>query len=179
MDVKVTAESTVNSTEDEAKVERALHNIFPSEPLQKITMQGDALVLRINGNGLDFLSTLRNLIRQDRIRGAARSILFRETQGGRIRTYLNKQVAFVGRVSFCEPAGESPHGPISIEIETSDPQAVIDFLASSPGQSFSGEPMGDVDGSHIHGKNGLGKYSFGLSQEWRGVLVHCADVEER
>lgn len=142
MKVRVTAESMVNPTEDEAKVERALRNVFPSEPMQKTTSQSDVVVLRIRGDDLDFLSTLRNLIRQERIRSAARSILFSRTRGERIRIYLNKQAAFVGRVSFCEPAGESPHGPISIEIETPDATAVIDFLASSPGQGFSRERQG-------------------------------------
>ncbi len=142
MDVRVTAESVVNPTEDEAKVERALHNIFPSEPMERVAMKEDVFVLRIRGNGLDFFSTLRSLIRQERIRSAARSILFSGTQGQRILIYLNKQAAFMGRVSFCEPLGESPHGPISIKIESSDPQLVIDFLASSPSQGFSREPVG-------------------------------------
>jgi hypothetical protein len=140
MDPNVTAESVVNPTEDEAKVERALHNLFPSEPI-KTSMRGNELVLKIQGDGLTFLSTLRNLIRQERIRAAARSILLRRTEGQRIRIYLNKQAAFVGRVSFCEPTGESPNGPISIEIESSDPQSVIDFLAS-PGPGLSQEYVG-------------------------------------
>ncbi len=142
MDVQVTAESSVNPTEDEAKVERALHNIFPSEPVEKIKTHGDATGLRIRGGGLDFLSNLRNLIRQERIRSAARSILFSGTQGQRIQLYLHKQAAFVGRVSFCEPSGESPHGPISVEIQSSNPQAVIDFLASTPHQTFTRDSMG-------------------------------------
>ncbi len=141
MDLKVTAESVVNPTEDEAKVERALRNIFPSGPMQKTTMQGDASVLRISGTELDSLSNLRNIVKQERIRSAARSVLLSGFRGQRIRIYLNKQAAYVGRVSFCEPEGESPHGPISIEIETSDPQSVIDFLASAPAQGFGLEAM--------------------------------------
>jgi predicted RNA binding protein with dsRBD fold (UPF0201 family) len=99
MDANVTAESVVNPTEDEAKVERALHNLFPSEPIHKTSVHGND-VLKIQGDGLTFLSTLRNLIRQERIRTAARSVLFSRTEGKRIRIYLNKQAAFVGRVSF-------------------------------------------------------------------------------
>jgi predicted RNA binding protein with dsRBD fold (UPF0201 family) len=142
MDFKLIAESRVNPTEDEAKVERALHNIFPSEPIHKETSHGDTSVLRVTGTDLDSLSTLRSLIRQDRIRSAARSILLRTLPGERIRLYLNKQAAYMGRVSFCGPTGESPHGPISIEIDTPDPQSVIDFLAFNPAQGFSREPIG-------------------------------------
>ncbi len=141
MEFKVTAESIVNPTEDEAKVERALRNIFPSEPIEKTT-QRNVSILRIHGVDLDSLSTLRNLIRQERIRSAARSILLGGSRGPGIRFYLNKQVAYVGHVSFCGPEGESPNGPISIEIEATDPQLVIDFLASNPAQGFSREFMG-------------------------------------
>jgi predicted RNA binding protein with dsRBD fold (UPF0201 family) len=136
MDVVVTAEATINPTEDQSKVERALRNMFPTGSIRTIGTEGKHTVLRIQGNGMTVLSNLRNLIKQERIRNAARSILFSRTEEQRIRIYLNKQAAFVGRVSFCEPAGESPNGPISIEIESSDAQSVIDFLAN-PGPGFS------------------------------------------
>lgn len=139
MNVNVTAESILNPTEDKAKVERALQKLFPSAPIEKTSKPDDSVVLRIHGSGLEFLSNLRSLIKQERIRSAARSILFSRARGQRISMYLNKQAAFVGRISFCEPVGESPLGPISIEIESLDPQSVIDFLASSPGQGFSRE----------------------------------------
>jgi len=142
MDLKVTVETVVHPTEDEAKVERALHNIFPSAPIQKVGTRGDDIVLGMHGDDIDFLSNLRSMIRQERIRSAARSILFSRTRGQRIRIYLNKQAAFAGRVSFCEPEGESPHGPVSIEIESPVPESVIDFLAASPGEGFSHEQMG-------------------------------------
>jgi predicted RNA binding protein with dsRBD fold (UPF0201 family) len=138
MSVVVAAESLVNPTEDPSKVERALRNIFPSAHIAKTNLADDVVRLEVTGTGLEFLKTLRNLIRQERIRSAARSILLGGTRGNRIRFYLNKQVAFVGRVSFCEPVGESPLGPISIRIETDAPYMVIDFLASKPSQSFQG-----------------------------------------
>jgi len=138
MSVVVAAESLVNPTEDQSKVERALHNIFPSAHITKTNLADDVVRLEVSGTGLEFLKTLRSLIRQERIRSAARSVLLSGTRGDRIRFYLNKQVAFVGRVSFCEPVGESPLGPISIRIETAEPQIVIDFLASKPSQSFQG-----------------------------------------
>lgn len=142
MDVKVTAQSFINPTEDETKVERALRNIFPAEPMQKTTTQGERTMLTIHATEMSSLSTLRILIRQERIRSAARAQLLRGSSGQRIRFYLNKQVAYVGRVSFCEPEGESPHGPISVEIESANPESVVDFLASSlpiePSREFSG-----------------------------------------
>jgi predicted RNA binding protein with dsRBD fold (UPF0201 family) len=136
MSATVHAESLVNPTEDQSKVERALHNIFPSARIEKTNLADDVVKLEVHGNSLEFLSTLRSLIKQERIRTAARSIILRGTRGTHIRFYLNKQVAFVGRVSFCQPEGESPLGPISIEVEAADVSRVIDYLASMPGQSF-------------------------------------------
>jgi predicted RNA binding protein with dsRBD fold (UPF0201 family) len=136
MSAIVSAESLVNPTEDQSKVERALHNIFPSAHIERTDLADDVVKLEVHGNSLEFLSTLRSLIKQERIRSAARSILLRGTRGTHIRFYLNKQAAFVGRVSFCQPEGESPLGPISIEVETADISRVIDYLASIPGQSF-------------------------------------------
>lgn len=136
MSAIVSAESLVNPTEDQSKVERALHSIFPSAHIERTDLADDVVKLEVHGNSLEFLSTLRSLIKQERIRSAARSILLRGTRGTHIRFYLNKQAAFVGRVSFCQPEGESPLGPISIEVETTDVSRVIDYLASIPGQSF-------------------------------------------
>jgi len=134
MSVRVTVESLVNPTEDEAKVQRALHNLFPSAPIERISRSDDTVTLEAHGIGLGFLATLRSLIKQERIRTAARTVLLRRAGGRGLQLYLNKQAAFVGRVSFCEPSGESPHGPISIRIEAADLQAVVDFLASKPSQ---------------------------------------------
>lgn len=143
MSLTVTAESPVNPTEDQSKVERALHNIFPSGKIELIKVGEDIIRLRVRGNSLEFLGTLRNLIKQERIRSAARSIIFNRTRENKMHFYLNKQAAFVNRVSFCEPVGESPLGPISVEIDTETPETVIDFLTSRSGEGvyrkFQGE----------------------------------------
>jgi len=127
MSVRVTVESAVKPTEDETKVERALHNVFPSARIERAVVE-DSLKLVIHGDGFEFLSTLRNLIKQERIRNAARRILSGSTRGQRIHVYLNKQAAFVNRISFCEAEGESPLGPISIMIEAANPEGVVDYL---------------------------------------------------
>jgi predicted RNA binding protein with dsRBD fold (UPF0201 family) len=133
MSVRVIAQSPVKPTEDPAKVERALRNIFPSGSIQRSERNDGTVDLKVQGSGLELLANLRNLIRQERIRSAARSILYRKAKGPALRFYLNKQAAFAGRVSFCEPVGESPLGPISVEIESANPQTIIGYLASRPG----------------------------------------------
>jgi hypothetical protein len=134
MSIRVTAEATVNPTEDERKVQRALLNIFPESKVERVSKLNGVVTLRIQGGDLNFLSTFRSIIRQERIRGAARKILMSKSGRGHVMIFLHKQAAYVGRVSFCEPEGESPLGPITIQIVSASPQSVIDYLAASPGQ---------------------------------------------
>ena len=142
MNVTVKAEAAVEPTEDEKKVERALLRLFPSGRAERRTGQDVIIGLVVRGSGLEFLSGLRNLIRQERIRSTARAIFLRSSQDKVMHIYLNKQAAFMGRVSFCAPFGESPHGPISIAVESDDMQAVIDYLAANPPGSLGAEVRG-------------------------------------
>ena len=139
MTVTVTAEAAVEPTEDEKKVERALLKLFPSGRAERKTEQESTVGLVVRGSGLEFLSSLRNLIRQERIRNTARAIFLRNANDRVLRMYLNKQAAFMGRVSFCAPFGESPHGPISIEVESEDMQSVIDYIAAIPKEASSSD----------------------------------------
>ena len=137
MTLEVRARAEVYPTEDPAKVERAIQKLFPSGRIEKEVKSDGSVSVSVHGTSLDFLSNLRSIIKQERIRSAARSILLRRLKEPRLRFYLNKQAAFMGRVSFCEPVGESPHGPITIEVDTEDYQSVVDYLASPPTQIFN------------------------------------------
>jgi len=121
-------EADVNPTEDEEKVKEAIGNIvgnatYTSEP----AFRGS--VLKAEAEGQESLTKLRNLLRNDRIRDAARKLLYRATRGDNISFYLNKQVAFAGHISFSEESSESPLGPLRVEIETEAPRALVDWLA--------------------------------------------------
>ncbi|HXX73100.1 MAG TPA: RNA-binding domain-containing protein [Candidatus Acidoferrales bacterium] len=129
MNVTLTVEASVEPTEDEKKVERALLKLFPSGQAERRMEDSVTTALVIHGRGFEFLSTFRNLIRQQRIRTTARAIFLRNAQEHLLRIYLNKQAAYMGRVSFCAPVGESPHGPISILLESDNVPTVIDYLA--------------------------------------------------
>ena len=141
MSLTVTAKTPVQPTEDDAKVVRALLKLFPSSRINRIAGPDETVTLAIRESGLQPLANLRNLIKQERIRSAARAVLIRNTRGRTIRIYLNKQAAFMGRVSFCEPIGESPHGPISVELDCDDTQSVIDYLASPANLNPEAEVM--------------------------------------
>lgn len=127
-DVNVRVETLINPTESEAKVKTAVETIFGSiamkfEPLRK----GRLLV--VEAKGLETLTNLQNLLRRERIRSAARKVLFEGIMENAIRFCLNKQVAYAGHISFAEEVGESPLGPIKVRIECENPRELINWLA--------------------------------------------------
>ncbi|MCK5563505.1 hypothetical protein KAI30_04965, partial [Candidatus Bathyarchaeota archaeon] len=79
--------------------------------------------------GMEGLAKLYNLLRRERIRDAARRVLFKGLRGSSITFYLNKQVAYAGHISFCQPVAESPLGPIKVQITCDKPKELIEWLA--------------------------------------------------
>jgi len=127
--VHIRVEVEVNPTEDPDKVKVSVYKVLGGLELMVIE-DGDRKTLVGEAEGLEALSTFRELLRRERIRDAARTVLFRGLQGNSIIFYLNKQVAYVGHVSFSQPVGESPLGPIEVEIQCDEPQRLIDWVAS-------------------------------------------------
>ena len=133
--VEVTAfvETEVNHTEDENKVQTAVNNVLGNALITlKASQTGSTLTAE--AKGLDSLIKLRNILRNDRVRDAARRILFKSIRGNEIRFFLNKQVAFAGHISFSEETAESPLGPIRFVIETNDPVQLVEWLAEKTGK---------------------------------------------
>lgn len=127
-EVKVYVETEVNPTESEDKVRRAVENVLGSVNV-KVKPSSRGSILIGEGKGLETLSKLYNILRRERIRDAARTVLFRGLKDNTIRFYLNKQAAFAGHVSFSEATGESPLGPIHIRIICDKPRELIEWLA--------------------------------------------------
>jgi len=126
--IEVQIEVEVNPTEDEAKVKRAVENMFSNVQFSlKPLKLGSLLTARTAGT--EGLTKLHNLLQRERIRAAARVVLFKASSEQSIMFYLNKQVAFAGHVSFSQPFGESPLGPIKVEIRCDDPVQIINWLA--------------------------------------------------
>jgi len=126
--ISVQVEADINPTESEDKVKRAIENMFGNLEWEvKPQRQGSLLVGR--GRGLDALTKLHNLFRRERIRDAARGALYAGLSDKSVVFYLNKQVAYVGHVSFSKPVAESPLGPIKVEIQCDNPRELIEWLA--------------------------------------------------
>jgi predicted RNA binding protein with dsRBD fold (UPF0201 family) len=127
-EITTVIETEINPTEDAEKVRLAIENIFGAVEFQVRTGKyGDMLVAETKGR--EGLAKFYNLLRREHIRDAARSVLFRGIDGKSITFCLNKQVAYVEHISFSEPTGESPLGPIKVKITCDNPKELIDWLA--------------------------------------------------
>ena len=128
MEVTVFAQAEIYPTESEDSVKAAVNNVLGNAEITiKPSAKGSTLTAVAKGQ--DSLTKLRSLMRNDRIRDAARRLLFKSIRGNMLSFCLNKQVAFAGHVSFSEETAESPLGPIKISIEAEHPQQLIDWLA--------------------------------------------------
>jgi len=127
-EVDVHIEVEVNPTEDPEKVRKAVENIFGSVEFE-VKPHGRGNLLTAKTRGIDGLTKLYNLLRRERIRDAARAILFDGLGEKSIVFYLNKQVAYAGHISFSKPVGESPLGPIRVQISCDNPRELIEWLA--------------------------------------------------
>ncbi|MDR0309293.1 MAG: hypothetical protein LBH88_00840 [Candidatus Methanoplasma sp.] len=105
-------------SEDKEKVRKAVLNIFPDASLEETDrgFEGEA--------GTDRFC---DLIRKQKILDSTRSMMFKGIRGGTITLHMNKQVAFVGKVSFTEP--KTILGTLQMSIDSEDPESVIDRIA--------------------------------------------------
>jgi predicted RNA binding protein with dsRBD fold (UPF0201 family) len=128
-EVVVRVETEINLTEDEEKVKKAVANIFENMSTEvKPSFEGSLLYGEAEGR--EALGKFRRLLSLDRIRDAARRALFGGIRDRAICFCLNKQVAFIGHISFCEEVAESPLGPLKVTIKCEDPRLLIDWLAT-------------------------------------------------
>jgi predicted RNA binding protein with dsRBD fold (UPF0201 family) len=126
-DINVYVEVEINPTESEDKVKEAVENMFGSIPVQIRSLRKSSLLVS-EAKGLEALTKLCNLLRRERIRSAARVVLYEGLKGNTTSFCLNKQVAYAGHVSFSKEVAESPLGPIKVRIECENPRELINWL---------------------------------------------------
>jgi hypothetical protein len=137
--LRLRVRAEVKPTEAREKVEKAIRLIFPTLELSSV---GNSLVGK--STSVESLDRLHQLLRQQAIRGSARSMMLQGRRGDVVQFMLNRQAAFVGRVSF--GGGESPLGPIVVTLEAPEIERLIDYLAPStregscPQKSNTDEP---------------------------------------
>ncbi len=126
---RVRVEAEVRPTESVEKVKRAVLNIVAAD---RVTVEdygnGYRLVVA-EAYSLRGLLRLHERLRAERILDAARGYMLRGIDGDTLVFKLNKQAAYVGRVSFIDMDSEAPMGPIVVTVEDVDPREVVDWLA--------------------------------------------------
>ncbi len=105
-------------TEDRQKVLYGIKAIFPEARIEG----EDPIFARSES-----VDRFGELLRQERIRDAARSVMRKGISGGSTHFLLNKQVAAVGKVSFSQES--HPLGDIEVTISDADIDALIDRIA--------------------------------------------------
>ena len=109
----------VYPSEDPEKVKTAILKIFPNATLEVSDMG-------IKGT-TDNLDRFSKQIRKQKILDTTRSVMLHGKRGDRTRIFLNKQVAFVGKVSFCEE--KTILGTMKVVIIDEDIDGLIDKVA--------------------------------------------------
>lgn len=123
---KITVMTKQYPTEKQEKIIQALGTILAGEV--KTKNYGKEIYLYKESKKHKDLERFYELVRQQRILDVARKTLRKSIVGNSTIFFINKQVAFVGKINFCDEEGESPLGPIRIEIEYKDIEHLIDWL---------------------------------------------------
>ena len=126
--VKIRVEAEIKPTENMEKVRQAILNIIEAEEIKIVEKLGGKYLVA-ESRSLESLNKLHTLLRKERILDSARKIMKRWSTEENTLFFLNKQAAYMGRISFCMPQGESPLGPIMVEIKGVKSREIIDWLA--------------------------------------------------
>lgn len=132
---KLRVEAEVKPTEDEARIEKAIKNIFPTLKLCR-----DGSLLIGESTEVRALDKLHMLLRRQKILDAARGVMLSGKREKEIKFMLNKQAAFVSWINFSE--GESPLGSIVVTLEAGDPDKLINYLAP---RTRDGKPIEEIE----------------------------------
>lgn len=132
--MRLRVEAEVKQTEAREKVEAAIKRIFPT---LELSLVGNSFVGE--STSVESLDRLHQLLRQQAVRDSARSVMLRNRRDNVVRFMLNRQVAFVSKVSFT--GGESPLGPIVVTLEAPDIERLIDYLAP---RTREGKPIREI-----------------------------------
>ena len=106
-------------SEDPEKVREAILKVFPDANLE----MSEEIITGTAGS----IERFSKQIRKQKILDTTRSVLIHGKRGDRTRFFLNKQVAFVGKISFCEE--KTILGTIKVVITDDDLDDLIDKVA--------------------------------------------------
>ncbi len=127
--MNVHVEVEVNPTESEEKVRKAVREIFGDMHFEVKELHRIAVIIG-EAHGEEALSQFCGLLRRERIRDAAKKVLLEGVDRNSVTFCLNKQVAYVGHLSFSKESAESPLGPIRVKITSENPREIVKWLTA-------------------------------------------------
>lgn len=116
-------------SEDAARVAEALANVLPGAEVSAGASSAAA-----SGSGPGPLSRIREAAAARRSGRAYLRQMRRNLDGDATWFYLNKQAAYAGAVALCDDPGQSPLGPITVEVASRRIGEVMAWLAGAPHQ---------------------------------------------
>ncbi len=125
---RIRVEAELRPTESEERVKKSILNVFEPEDM-RVEEYGDRRLVVATSTTYRSLERLHDLLRRERILDAARGYMLRGVAEQTLVFKLNKQAAYMGRVSFVDADTESPMGPITFIVETGRPREVVEWLA--------------------------------------------------
>ena len=120
---KIEMSCPVNPSEDPAKVEKAIANIFPYSIIkyENFTMFAQSKELRS-------FEKIYETIHTNQSQKTYSRNLENNLENDTTWFFLNKQAAFVERVAICDEPEESPLGPIKVTLTSSNIDGIIDWI---------------------------------------------------
>jgi len=98
-------------------------NVFPDAKIKT-----DSFSIISNSKDLYLLEKIYDVIHSNQSQKIYQRQLEKNLDNNSTWFYLNKQAAFVGTISLCEEAEESPLGPIKVILTSSNIDRIIDWL---------------------------------------------------
>ena len=120
---KIEMSCPLNPSEDPAKVEKAIANIFPYSIIkyENFTMFAQSKELRS-------FEKIYETIHTNQSQKTYGRNLENNLENDTTWFFLNKQAAFVEKVAICDEPEESPLGPIKVTLTSSNIDGIIDWI---------------------------------------------------
>ena len=115
----------VNPSEEKAKIESAILNIFSDLQISIGEHQ-----IKGKSNNINTLSKVSQSIHKKNTKNVYQRILQKNTNENSTWFYLNKQAAFTNIITLCDEEDQSPLGPIKVVLHSKNIEDVIDWLVS-------------------------------------------------
>ncbi len=124
---RVELRASISPSEDPQKVLAAMRQVFGD---CEYSVEIGEYTVKLSASSSKCLERLHDQLRDRHVRAAARRLMLLSLAGNLLTLKLNRQAATAGVLALCSNAVESPLGPLLLEIESSSPQKLIDWLTA-------------------------------------------------